>query len=151
MSALFLVKIVCISLMIRCIQLGPLIKNWTAFLNGIRLDASKNSIIWLYNIDSGKVINTTHLNLSINSIKIITRLKELPNLTELDLSWNQIDKVDELNSLSKLEVLNISYNSLLHLKNMTGLLKLKILVAKNNRIYSISGLRTLVSLSILDL
>ncbi|CAL6018187.1 Conserved_hypothetical protein [Hexamita inflata] len=90
------------------------------------------------------------LNLSLNRLENVEKLKQLTLLKQLDLNQNRIKDIPCLNQLINLQNFDGSYNNLsqLSLQNMN---QLKVLNLSNNQIYQIDGLQNLANLAYLNL
>ena len=64
-----------------------------------------------------RCVNLVQLNLSWNSLVMITDIEFLVNLQNLDLSHNQIKRIEGLGTLTSLQYLDIKDNSITHLEH----------------------------------
>jgi len=107
------------------------------------------------NIDSIEILsdlkNLKNLNLAFNQISDIKNLDHLKSLISLDLSSNQITEIKNLNELTNLTDLDLSSNQILEIKNLNTLKNLTNLDLSRNKIDSIKNLNYLKNLINLDL
>ncbi|CAL6068481.1 leucine-rich_repeat domain-containing protein [Hexamita inflata] len=95
--------------------------------------------------------NLIDLNLSINKIKNVEKLRTMVQLKSLDISQNQIKQLPILELLIQLENLDVSYNYLTEVSQLQSLFNLKILNISWNYIQDIQCLNKLINLVCLNI
>ncbi|CAL5995980.1 Conserved_hypothetical protein [Hexamita inflata] len=90
------------------------------------------------------------LNLSLNRLENVEKLKQLTLLKQLDLNQNRIKDISSFNQLINLQNFDGSYNNLSQV-SLQDMNRLKVLNLSNNQIYSIDGLQNLANLVYLNL
>ncbi|CAL6025231.1 Leucine_rich repeats-containing protein [Hexamita inflata] len=98
----------------------------------------------------GSIKNLQCLDLSINRLENVDKLKQLGNLRALDLNQNFIKTVDCLESLAGLQNLDISYNQVSHVKALENMENMKVLNISHNKINSMQCLAKMKNIVSLD-
>ncbi|CAL6025237.1 Conserved_hypothetical protein [Hexamita inflata] len=99
----------------------------------------------------GSMKNLQCLDLSINRLENVDKLKQLGNLRALDLNQNFIKTVDCLESLAGLQNLDISYNQVSQVKALENMENMKVLNISHNKINSMQCLAKMKNIVSLDI
>ncbi|CAL6040835.1 Leucine_rich repeats-containing protein [Hexamita inflata] len=99
----------------------------------------------------GSMNNLQCLDLSINRLENVDKLKQLGNLRALDLNQNFIKTVDCLESLARLQNLDISYNQVSQVKALENMENMKVLNISHNKINSMQCLAKMKNIVSLDI
>ncbi|CAL6040821.1 leucine-rich_repeat domain-containing protein [Hexamita inflata] len=99
----------------------------------------------------GSLKNLQSLDLSINRLENVDKLKQLGNLRALDLNQNFIKTVDCLESLAGLQNLDISYNQVSHVKALENMENMNVLNISHNKINSMQCLAKMKNIISLDI
>ncbi|CAL6094306.1 Conserved_hypothetical protein [Hexamita inflata] len=99
----------------------------------------------------GNMKNLKILDLSLNKLENVDKLKTLTNLKSLDLNQNFIKTIDGLETLIELENLDISYNQVTQINQLDNMVNIKILNISHNKISTIMSLQNMTAIVYLDI
>ncbi|KAI1888084.1 hypothetical protein AGOR_G00181400 [Albula goreensis] len=109
----------------------------------LRLDVSLNELECFGEETLSPFENLCELNASLNCLKSVSGIVQLPHLLVLNLSYNNLSTVRDLRPCSRLATLDISYNQLCSIRDISALGNLTQLHIGHNRLNSLEGIQHL--------